>query len=290
MSDRSRIEWTDATWNPITGCSPVSEGCVHCYAARMAKRLAGRCGYPADNPFQVTEHSEKLEEPLAWKKPRRVFVCSMGDLFHDDVGTSVRRIIWQTMARAHWHTFIVLTKRPDRMWSFINSLIHEKDFFADAWEGPGEATDRFPNVWLGVSAENQQRADERIDVLQQIPAAKHFVSFEPLLGLITPLLKGIDWVICGGETGSDARPMHPDWVRGLRDQCQAAGVPFFFKNWGNWVPNDDRNAVWGSRYHMPWNYHTWDYVSGFQSVRVGKKRAGRLLDGREWNEFPQELR
>lgn len=299
----TKIEWATDTWNPITGCTPISEGCQNCYAKRMSKRLAGRCGYPEDDPFAVTLHPDKLGQPLRWKKPRRVFVCSMGDLFHPDVDFSSIRRIWATMTTyPRQHTYLILTKRPERMKQFFEWMEKQEFQVETTWE----------NIWLGVTAENQQRADERIPILLQIPAAKRFVSIEPMLGPVDinrwtketctncggigrvpnhphipahmcQRCKGtgkvsyprFDWVICGGETGPGARPMHPDWVRSLRDQCQAAGVPFFFKSWGDWYP--DRKGL----YHAP------SAIFGDTVVhKLGKKAAGRLLDGQEWEQHP----
>jgi protein gp37 len=264
----SKIEWTEKTWNPITGCTKISEGCKHCYAERMSKRLAGRCGYDKDEPFKVTYHPDKLDEPLRWRKPSKIFVCSMGDLFHEGVDDGFLCRIFDVMAVAEHHTFLILTKRPNRM----------REFFARCVHG------NFQNIWLGVTAENQQRADERIPILLQIPAAKRFVSVEPMLGPIELRLVGgpgdLDWVICGGETGPGARPMHPDWVRSLRDQCVRAGTPFFFKSWGDWgfepYPQNGK---------APYESVTIDSAIMF---RCGKKKTGRLLDGEEWNEYPKE--
>ena len=310
MAKYSRIEWTDATWSPVTGCTPISEGCENCYARRMAKRLAGRCGYPAVDPFRATIHPERLDEPFRWKKPRRVFVCSMSDLFHEDVPYEFIYDIWDVMVKNRQHTFLILSKRPDRMQSFIERVMVNRMDYAymlgntpEGKEARKWALKPVQNVWLGVTAENQQRADERIPILLEIPAAVRFVSVEPMLGLvdltgirfdrntIMNVLEGcginrlspcqsipnafcekINWVICGGETGPGARPMHPDWVRSLRDQCQDSGVPFFFKQWGEFeylrqgAKNGDGKIV---------------------AHKVGKKRAGRLLDGREWNEMPE---
>ena len=257
---KTRIEWAEVVWNPVSGCTPISEGCQNCYAKRMATRLKGRYGYPEDEPFKVTLHPEKLKEPLKWKKPRRVFVCSMGDLFHEQVPDEYIAKVWEVMNNASQHTFLVLTKRPQRMKDFLARLgwyTHDREV------NPAEAVldeggkYTLKNVWLGVTAENQQRADERIPILLQIPAAVRFVSIEPMLGPVVIPEEWPDWVICGGETGPGARPIHPDWVRSLRDQCQAAGTPFFFKSWGEWAEH-----------------------------KVGKKKAGRLLDGRTWDEIP----
>jgi protein gp37 len=311
----TKIEWCTnpdgtkgETWNPITGCTPISEGCQNCYAKRMANRLKGRCGYDADEPFKVTLHPDRLGQPLRWKKPRKIFVCSMGDLFHEDIDFyMVDKVFW-TMFLSTQHTFLLLTKRPERMKKYIERIQKRR-------MGPtNQSTNdhRFwPNrrIWLGVTAENQARADERIPVLLQIPAAKRFASVEPMLGPVDlnhlqpnreveiDCLNGthgitrphvgannkLTWVICGGETGPGARPLHPDWVRSLRDQCQAAGVPFFFKSWGDWC-TASQCEVWDPCKHaVPGPMPFGDY----QDVhRVGKKAAGRLLDGREWNEYP----
>jgi len=256
---KSKIEWTDYTWNPVTGCTPVSEGCENCYAKQFAKRLAGRHGYPKDDPFRVTLHPERLEEPLRWRKPRRVFVCSMSDLFHPDVPGKFINEVWMVMRNASQHLFLVLTKRPERMLAWTDAAA-----MAKAWPIDEIWPD---NVWIGVTAENQQTADERIPILLQIPAAVRFVSVEPMLSAVNLTqitidearyvnaltgehwlrdgfdkelepLQRIDWIICGGETGPGARPCHPDWIRSLRDQCQESGVPFFFKNWGQWFPRE----------------------------------------------------
>ena len=230
----TKIEWTHregttgVTWNVVTGCSPISEGCAHCYAARMAKRLAGRFGYPADDPFRVTLHKDRLNEPLRWKKPRTVFVCSMGDLFHEDVGYNVHQSIWDTMEATPQHTYLILTKRAENMLDSIEELQVSHGIL--------------PNVWLGVTAENQVRANERILWLRECQAVVRFVSIEPMLGPVRVLptwLLDIDWVIVGGETGPGAREMNPDWARNVRDRCQATGVPFFFKQMSNKAPIPD---------------------------------------------------
>lgn len=283
--NKTRIEWAEAVWNPVTGCTPVSEGCQNCYAKRMAYRLRGRCGYPEDEPFKVTLHPERLDEPLRWKKPRKVFVCSMGDLFHEDIDDGFLCRVFDIMIVAKQHTFLILTKRPERMKDFIVRCVHGVP----------------KNIWLGVTAENQQRADERVPILLKIPAAVRFVSVEPMLGPVNidgylgfngPRRMGdglmyywvapkIDWVICGGETGPGARPMHPDWVRNLRDQCQDAGTPFFFKQWGEYKPLPFSGRDDG--------LHTLQEYPGckYDFVKVGKKAAGRMLDGRTWDEMPE---
>jgi len=282
--NQTKIEWADATWNPVTGCTPVSEGCEHCYAARMAKRLAGRFGYPKDDPFRVTFHPDRLEEPLHWRKPKKIFVCSMGDLFHEDVPNKWIVAVWSMMAIAPQHTYLILTKRPERMKEFLSTVDAatpggELDFALwDRWREHNGMHDHeqplhpLSNVWLGVTAENQATADERIPVLLDMPAAMRFVSVEPILkpvnlrgGSYGPdWLEGwdvqavptgnpngevdaeqyqthvLDWVICGAETGPKARPMDYAWGRDLHAQCCSAGVPFFFKkgNGGEEPPPD----------------------------------------------------
>ena len=256
---QTKIEWCDSVWNPTTGCTPISPGCDNCFAKRFAYRLRGRCGYPEDDPFRVTLHPERLEEPLRWRKPRRVFVCSMGDLFHDDVPEDFINKVFSVMLATKEHTYILLTKRPQRAYKYLTNpktphLIVESldvdlmDRIAERYE-EHQPFGEFPlnNAWLGVTAENQQAADERIPILLQIPAAVRFVSVEPMLGPVDLERQlggaeesrrclngwhGIDWIICGGETGPNARPMHPDWVRSLREQAVDAGVPFFFKSLG----------------------------------------------------------
>lgn len=237
----TKIEWAAETWNPTTGCSPVSEGCQNCYARRMANRLRGRFGYPADDPFRPTFHHDRLNVPYTWKKSRLVFVCSMGDLFHNSIPLQVINTVFIRMVNADWHTYILLTKRPERMKEFM--MI-------------GEWRSSMPYVWLGVTAENQKRADERIPILLQIPAAVRFVSVEPMLGPINlremahhndwhidaldtsdPDFK-LKWVICGAETGLGSRPMELSWARDLRNQCREAGIPFFFKKASGQTPDD----------------------------------------------------
>ena len=237
---RSSIEWTDATWNPVTGCTEVSPGCAHCYAKTFAERFRGVTGHPYERGFDLQLRPERLDQPLRWKKPRSIFVNSMSDLFHEAVPAEYIREVFAVMAIADQHRFQVLTKRSERLAELAPSL---------PWP---------PNVWMGVSVENQ-RWTSRIEGLRAAPAAVRFLSCEPLLGPLELDLEGIDWVIAGGESGPGARPMGPEWPRGIRDQCEAAGVAFFFKQWG---------------------------AHDASGKRVGKKRAGRILDGATWNATP----
>lgn len=244
MGDKSAIEWTDATWNPVTGCSKVSPGCAHCYAAALAPRLArmGQRGYtelpwtPENAAVNVMLHVDRLAMPLRWTRPRRIFVNSMSDLFHELVPDEFIDQVFAVMAMAQQHTFQVLTKRPERMRAW-----------AQGWEDE-TAPWPLPNVWLGTSVENQTWADRRIPELVATPAAVRFLSCEPLLGPVEfsdvtgrsdavtqwgrKALDGIGWVIVGGESGPDHRPVDPAWVRSIRDQCEAVDVPFLFKQWG----------------------------------------------------------
>lgn len=279
MSDKTGIEWTDATWNPTTGCDRVSPGCDHCYAMTLAPRLKamGSPRYQKDGDprtsgpgFGVSVHPAALDQPLRWTRPRRIFVNSMSDLFHDEIPDEYIARVWAVMALAPQHTFQVLTKRHGRMRSLLNS----QDFVAACFEAywterraaglAGTQLDDvpwpLPNVWVGVSAEDQRWANTRINALVNTPAAVRFVSAEPLLGPIEyDEFPAVDWVIVGGESGRGARPMRPEWVRLLRDQCEDAGIAFHFKQWGS---HDEH----GTPMH--------------------KKVAGRVLDGRTWDEFP----
>jgi len=230
----SAIEWTDATWNPVTGCTKISPGCKHCYAERMAKRLRAMGQHRYRNGFAVTLQPDALDAPLSWRTPRLIFVNSMSDLFHADVPLDYIRQVFAVMEEADWHVFQILTKRAERL-SKIASLI--------PWP---------QNVWMGVSVESAEYT-WRIAHLAKVPAAVRFLSVEPLLGPIPRLpLRGIDWVILGGESGPSARPMAAAWAEQIRDRCVEVKVPFFFKRWG---------GVW-------------------------KKRTGRVLDGRTWDEMP----
>ena len=234
MALSSPIEWTESTWNPVTGCTKISPGCKNCYAKRMAERLRlmGQANYV--NGFDLTLQPQAVELPLRWKKPQRVFVNSMSDLFHQDVPLEFIQRVFDVMRRAHWHQFQVLTKRAERLESLASSL---------EWS---------PNIWMGVSVENAQYTS-RIDCLRRTGAKTKFLSIEPLLGSVGKLdLAGIHWVITGGESGPGARAMNREWVIDIRRQCRAARVAFFFKQWGG----------------------------------VNKKRTGRILDGRTYDEMP----
>lgn len=219
----TKIEWTDESWNPVTGCSKISIGCKNCYAERIAKRLAGRYGYPKDAPFKVTVHIDKLDQPLRWKKPRMIFVCSMGDLFHEDVSDNVIGRVYATIMETPQHTYQILTKRPQRAIEFYKKA-------QEIIPSPYLEQKYLSNIWFGVSVENTQSFDRRVPLLKQIPAKVRFVSFEPLLENIRNLcLEGIDWAIVGGESGHNNRPMHLDWARVIRDHCEVDDVPFFMK-------------------------------------------------------------
>jgi protein gp37 len=214
VSDRSAIEWTDATWNPVTGCTKISPGCKHCYAETFAERWRGIPGHPYEQGFDLKMWPDRLRLPLSWKKPRMIFVNSMSDLFHERVPVAFVEDVFAVMAEASWHTFQVLTKRADRLAELAPVL---------SWP---------PNVWMGVSVETE-RYLWRVDRLRTVAAAVRFLSIEPLLGPIGKIdLDRIDWVIAGGESGAGARPMDPAWVRTIRDLCRRSGVPFFFKQWG----------------------------------------------------------
>lgn len=215
MSDKSTIEWTEATWNPVTGCTKVSPGCAHCYAETFAERFRGVPGHPYENGFDLQLRPERLRIPLDWKRPRLVFVNSMSDLFHESVPDEFIIEVFQTMREAEQHTFQVLTKRPDRAATMSESRLLG---FPD-------------NVWMGTSVENQ-RWTTRVDDLCRIDARVRFLSCEPLLGPLQLNLSGVQWVIVGGESGPGARPMKPEWAESIRDQCVDANVPFFFKQWG----------------------------------------------------------
>ena len=250
MAGQSDIEWTDATWNPVSGCLMISPGCTNCYAMRMAGRLQAmehpsykgvvrKSGKGHKWTGKLHFNDAALEVPLRWRQPRRVFVNSMSDLFQDGVPADFIKRVWGIMERANWHSFQVLTKRPDNMRDVLNSAKLPK----------------LKNVWLGTSVESAEYAD-RIKILRTIPAEVRFVSFEPLLGAVgRPNLKGIDWAIVGGESGPSARPMNPEWVTAIQENCAKFRTAFFFKQWGG----------------------------------VNKKKSGRVLNGRTWDEYPRPL-
>ncbi|MDI6752825.1 MAG: phage Gp37/Gp68 family protein [Thermodesulfobacteriota bacterium] len=257
MSDRSKIEWTDATWNPVTGCTKVSPACTNCYAERFAERFRGVPGHPYEQGFDLKLWPERLTLPLRWKQPRTVFVNSMSDLFHEDVPEDFIGKVFEVMIDANHHIFQILTKRSERMLAWLQSN------FTLASNGNGKPAWP-PHIWLGVSVENQNYT-WRIRHLQKTPALVRYLSIEPLLGPISlnaGLLDGINWVILGGESGPHARPMNPEWVYDVRDQCERYSVPFFFKQWG-----------------------AYDQYG----KRVGKKRAGRIFDGRTYDAVPNSL-
>lgn len=219
MSEQSKIEWTDATWNPVRGCSKLSPGCKHCYAETFAERFRGVKGHPYERGFDLRPVPEKLGEPLRWRRPKMIFVNSMSDLFHEGVSDAYIHAVAQVMVAANWHTYQVLTKRSERLRNLLNSSLH----FA--------ANQR--HIWWGVSVENKQHGLPRIDDLQNASVAVRFLSVEPLLeDLGTLNLDGIQWVIVGGESGPGARPMKKEWVTSIRDQCRENKIPFFFKQWG----------------------------------------------------------
>lgn len=231
---KTKIEWTESSWNPVTGCTKISDGCLNCYAERMARRLQAMGQVNYRQGFNVTLHHDALNRPLTWKKSQMVFVCSMGDLFHDCVPIQFIERIFYTMRSARQHTFQVLTKRSQKLAELSETLIWKE------------------NIWAGVTVENSNYV-YRINDLLATEAAVKFLSLEPLLGPIDDIdLDGIDWVIVGGESGPGARPINPEWVKQIRDICNSTDTPFFFKQWGG----------------------------------INKKRAGRLLEGRTWDQIP----
>lgn len=241
MSLRSNIEWTDATWNPVRGCTKVSAGCAHCYAETFAERWRGVKGHPFEFGFDLRLVSEKLAEPLHWTGSRRVFVNSMSDLFHEGIEDEYISRVAGIMRLANWHTYQVLTKRPERMRRLLTGKLREAA--------------RTSHIWWGVTAENRRHGLPRIDVLRQCNAAVSFLSIEPLLEDLGRIdLSGIHWVIVGGESGPGARPMREEWVQSLRAQCAEAGIPFFFKQWG---------GVQKGRFGRKLGGRTWDEFPEF---------------------------
>ncbi len=330
----TKIEWTDDTLQLTTGCTKVSPGCANCYAERMHKRLAGMGRPMYQQPFgEVKCWPHQIDKIAKLPAGKKVFINSMSDLFHEDVPASFILSAFAAFAQRPDIIFQFLTKRADRMAPLVGAWIKDGVTFREGCSG------RLPNnIWLGVTVCNQAEADAKIPLLLQVPAAVRFVSIEPMLGPmdIRPFIRGgketywqckcgekampltdetvckcgdvydeewslnsLSWVICGGETGPGARPMHPDWVRSLRDQCAVADVPFFFKGWGEWVPRSQLmkvniDAPWGTVHETgeffktatPWNGHDDDGSGEAIVYRFGKKAAGRVLDGRTWEEFP----
>lgn len=353
MGARSKIEWTDSTWPVVTGCTPVSPGCDNCYAATHAHRFTGTKAWP--NGFDVTLWPDRLDQPMRWRAPRKVFVCSTGDLFHDKVPDEYIAQVFAVMQSCATHTFQVLTKRHARMRSLLRSqqfwsavtlfgedVMAQRPSRAQFWPNHGQQHGFLPNVWLGVSVENQYWANRRIPALLDTPSAIRYLSMEPLLEYVdlrqafgnwTPpqnhpawdgsrlrVREVLHWVIAGGESGPNARPMHPDWARAVRDQCVQAEVAFHFKQYGEYRPVpvvDDDSFALGRAYDHPAGGRMSPAVrvpapgaSGMRgaqtrllkpgerttntvlldrdtiAVRVGKRRAGRDLDGRTWDQYP----
>lgn len=354
--DKTRIEWTDATWNPVTGCTKVSPGCDNCYAETFAERWRGTAGHPYENGFDLTLRPGRLDQPLRWIRPRRIFVNSMSDLFHAEIDDEYIAQVFAVMAAAPQHTYQILTKRHGRMRSLLSrgNLLCESfqdvvarqqikrdgkptiifdgrmadpEFArrhkarrasgADPYDRRPHPDWPLPNVWLGVSVEDQQRANLRIPALLDTPAAVRWLSCEPLLGpvnlhfipistgrgdgavpwyldALNPMLSTrIDWVVVGGESGHGARPMEPAWARMLRDSCVRNGVPFLFKQWGEWAPNGWRAIGAVERISKGRERMVGPPLDDFGHrevvERMGKKRAGRELDGRTWDEYPQAV-
>ncbi len=328
MSDKTKIEWTDATWNAIRGCSRISEGCRNCYAESVANRFKGE-GLPYEGLIARTGQwngkikavDSVMDQPFRWKKPRRIFVNSMSDLFHENLPFSEIDKIFAVMSAANWHTYQVLTKRAYRMQEYFKNDDWIDRVRKIAWNlNPASAYHEthmiggLPNVWLGVSVEDQKAAEERIPFLLETPAAVRWISAEPLIGPIdfsgmwvpsnpaihVNMLEKLDWVVVGGESGKSARPMHPDWARTLRDQCVALDVPFLFKQWGEWLPgelvvgktvyaacSDGKIMISkGNKARDNFGTHPDIHSGNLIALKVGKKAAGRLLDGKEWNQYP----
>lgn len=327
---KTKIEWADASWSPIVGCTRKSEGCRFCYSERFMARFSKIKGHKFEGISEFTPqgprwtgvvrlHEKDLDLPLRWKKPLRIFVNSISDTFHERVKDEWIDRIFAVMALAPRHTFQILTKRSERMSDYLNNADRKASVLGRAWgilssfpkykhENIMAREWPLPNVWLGVSVEDQERADERIPHLLRCPAAVRWISAEPLLGPvdISEKLLGeygcgsgpnLSWIVAGGESGPGARPMHPEWPRRLRDQCQDAGAAFFFKQWGAWCTAKRWREVCEEQHHQSYDWTEGQRTSvqplpstapGLYEVmfRVGKKAAGRLLDGREWNEYP----
>jgi len=323
----SKIDWTDKVWNPVTGCTKVSPGCANCYAERQSKRHAGRFGYPADEPFRVTLHPDRMDMPMKWKKPWRVFVNSMSDLFHPDVPFEFIAKVYDIIKQCPKHTFQILTKRVDRALEFYKWNVEQTGHYPGSYEW-------LRNVWFMATTENQDAVNDRIPKLLQIPSYTRGISAEPLLseiklsGLIPPpgtmfkcsfcggytnryslhcqtcgkeggysgSFAKLTLVIVGGESGPGARPMHPDWARSLKVQCQAAGVPFFFKQWGMWAERQlPQKDLQNHNHKGLWMFSDGGFCRLFGKPcddavwmePVGKKAAGRLLDGVTHDGMPE---
>ena len=321
MGDATNISWTESTWNPITGCDEVSPGCDHCYAKTLAERFRGTPGHYFERGFDVVLRPDKLDQPLRWTRPRRIFVDSMSDVFHKDVSDDYVAQVFAIMALAPQHTFQLLTKRHGRMRSLLNS----QTFLQLVWDRmramsfdrttnmaprlvlPTSLEWPLPNVWAGVSVEDQDRANLRIPALLDTPAVVRFISCEPLLGPVDLFASsridrdpGIDWVIAGGESGRGARPMHPQWARLLRDECKEAGIPFHFKQRGEYTWEHSTDDPWAWTPADTWvNSATGETANEELAMasggswtgawRVGKKRAGRILDGHTHDDYPQAV-
>lgn len=337
MADKTKIEWSEATWNPITGCSRISPGCGGpgdnggCYAELLAgtrlRNHPSREGLTKATPKgprwtgEVRLNEDWLGQPIRWTKPRMIFVCAHGDLFHESVPDEWIDRVFAVMALCPQHTFQVLTKRASRMRDYCQNMVAGKTAIVSAADRMGRAEDAMraltgddgsaevkplPNLWLGVSAENQTYADQRLPQLEQTPAAVRWISFEPLLGEIDYDLSPFDWAVVGGESGPRARNMHPNWARMLRDFCAEDGVPFFFKQWGEWLPWEFADAPflrsqaghYEDAHQLPdadddpnwcqdWANDEFEAHCLFQ--KTGKKAAGRLLDGKLHDAFPRQL-
>lgn len=236
MAEYSSIEWTDATWNPVTGCTKITAGCDNCYAERFAERWRGIAGHPFENGFDLTLRLDRLEQPARWKRPRMIFVNSMSDLFHKKVPTEFIDKVFDSMDLADWHTYQILTKRSSRMRDYLLSRFKHR-------KAPG-------HIWMGVSVEDR-RGSARIEHLRQAPSAVRFLSVEPLIGEVGEVdLTGIHWVIAGGESGPAARPMHIDWARQIRDTCRNQDTPFFFKQWGGIRPKSGGRELDGREWNQ----------------------------------------
>ncbi len=303
--NKTGIEYLTDTWNPLVmRRTPISEGCANCWHLQRAEMLSKNPQIAVEHRAAFSgagtpliRHGDYLEEPLRRREPARIGVQFMGDLFHEEVESDYQHAVWDIIEKAHWHTFLVLTKRPRNMKDFVDWYHRKKHHSAEP----------FSNLWLGITVENQRTADERIPILLQIRAAVRFVSIEPMLGPINLtdqpwwdwryrypfypkgfVRKPIDWVIVGGESGPGARPMHPEWPTSIRDQCLEAGVPLFFKQWGEFCPRSVPARLEDSKIPpIPYRPDSEDTFPWGWVERVGKKKAGRLLDGREWNEYPE---